>query len=140
MAFQPPERREIWAWLVAASLGGVLLYQYFTLQEKFEEVPTELGIENLIAQVKHDLETSEETRLREGKAPLFKVDAFDLEIHFGVRRSASSEGSARLEVVTLGGKTDAATERIQTITLHFKAVEYGGGGTIPGSSELIRVR
>jgi hypothetical protein len=129
--------REIWAWLAVASLGALLLLQHFVFRQQFEEAPAELGIDTLIAQVKRDLEASEEARLREGKAPLFKVDTFDLEIHFTVRRSLSTEAGARLEVVTLGSSADVGGERTQKITLHMKAIDANNGGSIPGSSDLV---
>lgn len=141
MKFRPFRSREALAWFIAAVLAAALVYQHVTLRQAMEQAPVELGIDQLIAQVKADLEAAERTRLQEGKVPLFKVDTFDLEIHFAVRRSASSEAGARLEVVTLSGKTDVAAEKTQKITLHMKTIDYGnGGGSMPGSSGLIPVR
>src|SRR6266536_4938277 len=85
---------------------------------------SELHIDTLIEQVKHDLEAVDEKRLRENKAGLFKVDTFDLEINFVVKHTDSANAQMSYEVVTVGGKSEVSAEKVQKISLHFKAVDY----------------
>jgi hypothetical protein len=97
-----------------------------------------LGIDTLIEQVKQDLENLDDRRRQQNKAALFIVESFDLEINFVVRESQSGEAGLKYEVVTVGGKSEVNTEKVQKITLRMKA-EGVGPGEVKGTGGFVPV-
>jgi hypothetical protein len=124
--------------IVILTLLALLAYKHLTSDVAGNKPPeTGLGIDKLITQVKHDLEVVDEERIRENKAALFRVETFNLEVNFVVRRTDSAEAQMKYEVVTIGGKSDVSAEKVQKIILHFKAVDYSREETdIPGPGEF----
>ncbi len=112
--------------IVLLILFALLAYRH--LRAEAVEGPSadgQLHIDKLIEQVKQDLEAADEKRIRENKAALFKTETFDLDINFVVRQTASANAQLSYEVVTVGGKSEISAEKVQRISLHFKAVDYG---------------
>jgi len=80
-----------------------------------------LGLDRLVEEVRADLERMDRVRIAENREALFVVETFDLELNFVVREGTTSDASGHFEVVTVGGKSEYSSERVQKIQLHLKA-------------------
>ncbi len=89
-----------------------------------------LGIEPLVQQVRAELEAMDRGRVERGDPGIFALDSFDLELQFVAKQSMGANLGVELQVVTIGGDSQLATEEVQKITLHLKPLPPIEG-TIP---------
>jgi hypothetical protein len=87
-----------------------------------DEAPKEIGVGSLIDKVRMELHKAEELRKAQQSDALFQIETFDLEVNFVIKSSETGDGGVKVEPVTIGGKSEIATEKIQKITLHMKAI------------------
>jgi hypothetical protein len=106
-------------------LLSLLIYKHWKGQPALAPPKKELEIKQLIETVKQQLEAADQEREADGKAPLFRVETFQLEVNFVVKDSHSANASGNFEVVTVGGQTEFSREQVQKISLQFKAIDYG---------------
>jgi len=136
----PTKPDEVIIMVVIFMLISVLLYRYFRNTQTSTNENKDVSIETLIEQVKNSLEIVDEKRMKENKAALFKVDSFELEIHFVVKEAQSGEASVRYEAVTVGGRTEVSAEKVQKIILHMKAIDYDNSDqTLQGNQEFVPI-
>ncbi|WP_165985140.1 trypco2 family protein [Streptomyces sp. YIM 98790] len=85
-------------------------------QEEKQAADSEIGLADVIRQVRRDLEAAQREALRDGHELRFAVDRVSLEITVQVRREGSGRTGLRIGVVTadLGGSVAKdTTHRIQ---------------------------
>lgn len=88
--------------------------------KKKESLNAQVSISELILSVKDQLQKLEKDRIDSNKASLFKVESFDLELNFIIKKSSSIEGGIKNEVITLNNSSNISNEIIQKIHLHMK--------------------
>ncbi|HKQ07724.1 MAG TPA: trypco2 family protein [Blastocatellia bacterium] len=101
----------------------VMLYNHRRSSSTAKVDSAELGVKDLIEKVKSELIEMEQNREREGKAALFELKDFDLEINFVVKAVNKESGQAEFKVITVGGETESDSEKAQKIKLHMTVVQ-----------------
>jgi len=95
-----------------------ILYVLPRFMKKQVVVDTEsLEIEELITKVRCELATAEMKMRDRGDLQLFELDEFKLELNFVVR----STGKLEAQVVGVGSALETGNERVQKLTLNWKA-------------------
>ena len=114
------------SWLIPLLL--VALFPYFSdrftvgLDEgsfKTADQYENLGIKDIVGQIKSELEASERERLSNKEVGLFHLQYLDLEMNFVVRRTSEHSATLKPEFIVVDNKTNLSSERIQKIKLHF---------------------
>jgi len=82
-----------------------------------------LGIDELVREVKKELVATEREMREKREASLFELDRFEMELNFVVRSETSSKAGAHTELVTAESEITSGSEKVQRLTLHWKAVE-----------------
>ncbi len=82
-----------------------------------QEVPN-LGIIELVSQVKSELEALEQQTRDRKEEFLLELKDFDLEINFIVRANIKNKVGVQYQVVTANMEREFGQERVQTIRLH----------------------
>ncbi|MGH9494374.1 MAG: trypco2 family protein, partial [Candidatus Sulfotelmatobacter sp.] len=106
-----------------------LVLDHFWINPPREGESTPLGIDTLAEKVRSEMENIETWRQSNGKAALFELKDFELEISFVVKRSNKVKGDLEAEVVTVGGESEHSKEATQKVVLHM--------GVIPAESVKI---
>ncbi len=110
---------------VALALG----INHYLINQSFGTESTPLGIDTLAEKVRSELENLETWRQSNGKAALFELKDFDLEVSFVVKKSRKVKGDLEAEVITVGGEAEHSKEATQKVVLHM--------GVIPAESVKI---
>ncbi len=97
-------------WRVGAPLGGV--------SASGEQ---ELQIEQVVREVKRQLEAAGKDRLVNNEATLFKLKDFEMEISFLVRHSERSGTEGKFEPIAVDNDLQLDSERTQRLKLHWDA-------------------
>jgi len=104
--------------LVLLVVGTAVLYILPRFLAKPVVVDTKsLEIEELITKVRCELAMAEKKMRDRGDLQLFELEDFKLELNFVVR----SSGKLEAQVVGVGSALEAGNERVQKLTLNWKA-------------------
>jgi hypothetical protein len=99
-------------WTTALALG--------TASTAIAEDTQKLGIADVIEAVRAELIEAQERREGKGLPALFITKQFELELTFGVKKSADGSGKVSFWVVELGGGGAYETSELQRIKLTFE--------------------
>ena len=80
----------------------------------------DLQVTQLIQKVEDQLVASEQQRLAKHRAALFRVQSFDLEINFVIKRDTSQKGTASYNIVAIDNQVGSSTEITHKLTLHME--------------------
>lgn len=100
-----------------------MLYNHRRSNIISKDAATDLGVQDLIENVKTGLIESEQRRRDKNQAALLELKDVDLEINCVVKASGKGSGSVDLKVLTLGSEADVSSEKIQKVRLHLVAVQ-----------------
>jgi hypothetical protein len=103
---------------VALALG----IDHCLINPSHEAESTPLGIDVLAEKVRFELEKLETWRQSNGKAALFELKDFDLEVSFVVKKSKKVKGDLEAEVITVGGEAEHSKEATQKVVLHMGVI------------------
>lgn len=106
------ERMKLGPLLVALLVAGAA---YFVMAQLATDTKS-LEISSLITQVRCELNKAETDMRRRGELGILKLEDFDLEINFVVKKS----GSLQATVAGMGGGLGGDSERVQKLHLHWK--------------------
>jgi hypothetical protein len=107
--------------LIVACVVFALLIDHYVIEPK-HEAATSLGIDALAEKVRSELENLESWRQSNGKAALFELKDFDLEVSFVVKQSNKAKGELTAEVITVGGEAEHSKEATQKVVLHMGVI------------------
>lgn len=79
----------------------------------------ELGVADLVARVRDELETLDVSREAAGRAALFSLDELELELQFTAVERTDGRGGVDLKVISLGGSKGVESTAVQKIRLRF---------------------
>lgn len=103
---------------VALALG----IDHYLINPSHEAESTPLGIDALAEKVRSELEKLETWRQSNGKAALFELKDFELEVSFVVKKSRKVKGELEAEVITVGGEAEHSKEATQKVVLHMGVI------------------
>jgi hypothetical protein len=79
-----------------------------------------LGIQDLTKEVRSELSTLVAEGQKNDADPMFLLKNYDLEISFQVKEARKENGTATIQVVTVGGEQEHSSESTHKVTLHFE--------------------
>ena len=82
-----------------------------------------LGIKDLVQEVRAELAAVEAEMRNKNEKALFELTAFEMELNFVVKASSTVTGGVKTELVTAESEVQAGSEKVQKLTLHWKAAE-----------------
>ena len=80
-----------------------------------------LGLQELVQNLKTELEQMESERLSNQRGALFHVKDFDLELSFVLKRSSKDSAKLEYEILTAESQRELGNEQAHKITLHMQA-------------------
>ncbi|WP_457098899.1 trypco2 family protein [Microbacterium sp. P5_E9] len=92
----------------------------------------ELGITDLVAAVRRELEAVGVRAREGGSKPLFKLSYMELVVNFEVVKTTDASAGIDLRVLTVGGSTARSSKNWQQITLRYELSDAGKAGVIDG--------
>jgi Trypsin-co-occurring domain 2 len=117
---------------VALVLVAIVLYRQIrvlTTDQTADANPLALNV--FVEGVRSQLVQLEQERLSKNQTAITKLDSFDLEVNFVVKKKSTSKAELEYEVVTVGTEAENATEKTQKIVLHMKPEPVIAGSTPP---------
>jgi Trypsin-co-occurring domain 2 len=78
-----------------------------------------INLVQLVSAVRSQLESTEREMRSAGKAPLFDLEGFELEIKFTVSENDTQKGGFDIKVVNLGSQSDVKAEEVQSIKIKY---------------------
>jgi len=76
-----------------------------------------LGVQELVTEVKTELQRTDDARRQRGEAALFEVKSFDLEINFVVHKHVTEKGEVSYHLVTVSAEAQTGFDWTQKINL-----------------------
>jgi hypothetical protein len=101
-------------------LNLILLYNKIFKKDIQQDDEVTLNIKDLTLNVKDQLEKIDSVREKKNEFPLFKVESFDLELNFIIKKTNSNSAKFENELITISNGQDYAKEQVQKIVLHMK--------------------
>src|SRR6266850_4746022 len=121
-------RRKVPLWLVVTILFVAFLPQVFRqfrtlrpLVPKHLSARQPLGIQDLVREVKTELIAAEREMREKKEISLFELESFEMELNFMVRADYNEKMGAHTELVTAESEIQTGSEKVQKLTLHWKA-------------------
>jgi len=94
---------------------------------------TKINLQELISQIRDELEQVDRGRETAGKPPLFQLESLELELKFTVAESQESKGGLDLKVVSFGADQAVREEQVQTVRLCYRTVPTADEAPLPGT-------
>jgi len=92
-----------------------------------------INLQELISQIRDELETLDRNREAAGKPPLFHLESLELELKFAVAENAGSKGGVDLKVISFGADEAVREEQVQTVRLRYRAAPTTEETPLPGT-------
>jgi hypothetical protein len=111
-----------WRGLLILTLVAVIEFfiLHYSPRGSLLSTETKLGVDEVVTQLKGELERMETERETSGAHPLFVLHDFDVELAFVVSRDASQKGKIEYQVVSAEMERKIATEQTHKIVLHMR--------------------
>ncbi|HKT82636.1 MAG TPA: trypco2 family protein [Solirubrobacterales bacterium] len=93
----------------------------------------ELGVADLVARVREELETLDARRRSAGKPALFALREMELELQFTAAERTDGKGGIDLKVISVGGSKGVESSAVQKINLRFALDPTADGERALGS-------
>lgn len=106
---------------LAVGVGVVILSTQFAFHAAKAKVSSaDIGVSNLIMQLRSELETMEQQRAAHQQDAILRIKNVDLELNFVVKVDQHNKNELRFEAVTVGADQGMSLERSDKITLHME--------------------
>ena len=108
--------------LAAVALAVGLWMHWKAAPPALSSPNTGLGLQDFVENLKTELEQMESKRRVDGRAAMFRVRDFDLELSFVLKASEKSSGKIEARIVTAEMERELGREQTHKITLHMGMV------------------
>lgn len=83
----------------------------------------QLGLSQLINQVKAELVDSQKESIKSGNPPMFRIKRVEVEVRFTVREVAKADGGIDLKLVALKAGEEAESTHIHSVTVEMLGID-----------------
>ena len=127
---------DLLAAVIIISLIVIIMYQHLFKEKIITKKSANLGVKELIEQVRNELLSIEKNKIDGVNVNIFQLKDFDLEVKFVVNEKESISGQVEFEMVTVGGESTITNEKVQTIKLHMTTIPPQQGEVGPPTENI----